>query len=141
MPGLNRLPVPLLEWYQDNARPLPWRDAPTPYHVWLSEIMLQQTRVAAVLDYYQRFLEEAPDIAALAALPEERLMKLWQGLGYYSRARNLQKAAKLIVEQYGGVFPSDYAAVRALPGVGDYTAGAVCSISFGQPVQIGRAHF
>ena len=134
MPGLNRLPVPLLEWYQDNARPLPWRDAPTPYHVWLSEIMLQQTRVAAVLDYYQRFLEEAPDIAALAALPEERLMKLWQGLGYYSRARNLQKAAKLIVEQYGGVFPSDYAAVRALPGVGDYTAGAVCSIAFGQPV-------
>jgi len=132
--ALERLPVPLLEWFRDNARPLPWRDDPTPYHVWLSEIMLQQTRVAAVLDYYKRFLKEAPDITSLAALPEERLMKLWQGLGYYSRARNLQKAAKLIVEQYGGQFPSEYAAVRALPGVGDYTAGAICSIAFGQAV-------
>ena len=134
MDALDRLPIPLLEWFRDNARSLPWRDDPTPYHVWLSEIMLQQTRVAAVLDYYRRFLEEAPDVAALAALPEERLMKLWQGLGYYSRARNLQKAAKVIVEEYGGVFPSDYADIRALPGVGDYTAGAICSIAFGQPV-------
>ena len=134
MDNLERLPVPLLEWFRDNARKLPWRDDPTPYHVWLSEIMLQQTRVAAVLDYYKRFLEEAPDAAALAALPEERLMKLWQGLGYYSRARNLQKAAKTIVEEYAGEFPSDYAAVRALPGVGDYTAGAICSIAFGQAV-------
>ena len=132
--ALERLPIPLLEWFRDNARKLPWRDDPTPYHVWLSEIMLQQTRVAAVLDYYRRFLEEAPDVPALAALPQERLMKLWQGLGYYSRARNLQKAAKIIVEEYGGVFPSDYQAVRALPGVGDYTAGAVCSIAFGQAV-------
>ena len=129
---LELLPIPLLEWFRDNARRLPWRDDPTPYHVWLSEIMLQQTRVAAVLDYYKRFLAEAPDIAALAALPEDRLMKLWQGLGYYSRARNLQKAAKVIVERYGGKFPSDYAAVRALPGIGDYTAGAICSIAFGQ---------
>ena len=134
MDGLERLPIPLLEWFRDNARRLPWRDDPTPYHVWLSEIMLQQTRVAAVLDYYNRFLRQAPDIPALAALPEERLMKLWQGLGYYSRARNLQKAAKVIVERYGGQFPADYAAVRALPGVGDYTAGAVCSIAFGQAV-------
>ena len=134
MDPLELLPVPLLEWFRDNARRLPWRDEPTPYHVWLSEIMLQQTRVAAVLDYYKRFLAEAPDIAALAALPEERLMKLWQGLGYYSRARNLQKAAQVIVERYGGQFPSDYGAVRALPGVGDYTAGAICSIAFGQPV-------
>ena len=132
MNPLELLPVPLLEWFRDNARRLPWRDEPTPYHVWLSEVMLQQTRVAAVLNYYKRFLAEAPDIAALAALPEDRLMKLWQGLGYYSRARNLQKAAKVIVEQYGGRFPSDYAAVRALPGVGDYTAGAICSIAFGQ---------
>ena len=132
MDALERLPIPLLEWFRDNARKLPWRDDPTPYHVWLSEIMLQQTRVAAVLGYYQRFLEEAPDIAALAALPEDRLMKLWQGLGYYSRARNLQKAARVIVEEYGGVFPSGYAAVRALPGVGDYTAGAICSIALGQ---------
>ncbi len=134
MDALEQLPIPLLEWFRDNARPLPWRDDPTPYHVWLSEIMLQQTRVAAVLDYYKRFLVEAPDAAALAALPEERLMKLWQGLGYYARARNLQKAAKVIVSDYGGQLPSDYAAVRALPGVGDYTAGAVCSIAFGQAV-------
>ncbi|MDE6259974.1 MAG: A/G-specific adenine glycosylase [Oscillospiraceae bacterium] len=134
MDALERLPIPLLEWFRDNARRLPWRDDPTPYHVWLSEIMLQQTRVAAVLDYYKRFLEDAPDVAALAALPEERLMKLWQGLGYYSRARNLQKAAKVIVEDYGGTFPPDYAAIRALPGVGDYTAGAICSIAFGQAV-------
>ena len=134
MDALEQLPVPLLEWFRDNARRLPWREDPTPYHVWLSEIMLQQTRVAAVLDYYKRFLAEAPDAAALAALPEERLMKLWQGLGYYSRARNLQKAAKIIVEEYDGRFPADYAAVRALPGVGDYTAGAVCSIAFGQAV-------
>lgn len=134
MDTLERLPIPLLEWFRDNARRLPWRDDPTPYHVWLSEIMLQQTRVAAVLDYYKRFLAEAPDVMTLAALPEERLMKLWQGLGYYSRARNLQKAAKVIVEEYGGQFPSDYAAVRALPGVGDYTAGAICSIAFGQAV-------
>ena len=131
MDPLELLPIPLLEWFRDNARRLPWRDDPTPYHVWLSEIMLQQTRVAAVLDYYQRFLAEAPDIEALAALPEDRLMKLWQGLGYYSRARNLQKAAKVIMEQYGGRFPQEYAAVRSLPGVGDYTAGAICSIAFG----------
>jgi len=131
---LDKLPLPLLEWFRDNARSLPWRDDPTPYHVWLSEIMLQQTRVAAVLGYYRRFLEEAPDIAALAALPEDRLLKLWQGLGYYNRARNLQRAARVIVEEHGGVFPADYAAVRALPGVGDYTAGAVCSIAFGQAV-------
>ena len=134
MDPLELLPVPLLEWFRDNARRLPWRDDPTPYHVWLSEIMLQQTRVAAVLDYYKRFLAESADIAALAALPEDRLMKLWQGLGYYSRARNLQKAAKVIVDQYGGRFPEDYAAIRALPGVGDYTAGAICSIAFGQAV-------
>lgn len=131
---MEQLPIPLLEWFRDNARKLPWRDGPTPYHVWLSEIMLQQTRVAAVLDYYKRFLEEAPDVAILATLPEERLMKLWQGLGYYSRARNLQKAAKIIMEEYGGEFPANYAAIRALPGVGDYTAGAICSIAFGLAV-------
>ena len=131
---LEQLPIPLLEWFRDNARRLPWRDDPTPYHVWLSEIMLQQTRVAAVLDYYRRFLEAAPDISALAELPEEQLMKLWQGLGYYSRVRNLQRAARVIMEEYRGIFPAEYAAVRALPGVGDYTAGAICSIAFGQAV-------
>ena len=134
MTPLERLPLPLLEWYRDNARSLPWREEPTPYHVWLSEIMLQQTRVAAVLEYYRRFLDEVPDIEALAALPEERLLKLWQGLGYYNRARNLQAAARQITEQYGGAFPSDYDAVRGLKGIGDYTAGAICSIAFGQCV-------
>jgi len=134
MDTLEQLAVPLLEWFRDNARPLPWRDDPTPYHVWLSEIMLQQTRVAAVLGYYRRFLEEAPDIAALAALPEDRLLKLWQGLGYYNRARNLQRAARVIVEELGGVFPDTYEALLRLPGVGEYTAGAVASIAFGEAV-------
>ena len=132
--ALEQLTVPLLEWYRDNARTLPWREDPTPYHVWLSEIMLQQTRVAAVLGYYARFLEECPDVQTLAQLPEERLMKLWQGLGYYNRARNLQAAARQIVEEHGGRFPSDYDSIRALKGVGDYTAGAIASIAFGLPV-------
>lgn len=131
---IEQLPIPLLEWYRDNARTLPWREDPTPYHVWVSEIMLQQTRVAAVLDYYARFMAELPNVAALAEVPEGRLMKLWQGLGYYSRARNLQAAARQIMEEYGGVFPSQYDQVRALKGVGDYTAGAICSIAFRQPV-------
>ncbi|MDD6159583.1 MAG: A/G-specific adenine glycosylase [Oscillospiraceae bacterium] len=134
MKALEQLTIPLLEWYRDNARRLPWRDDPTPYHVWVSEIMLQQTRVAAVLDYYRRFMDEAPDVQSLAELPQERLMKLWQGLGYYSRARNLQAAAKQIMEEHAGVFPSEYEKVRALKGVGDYTAGAICSIAFGQAV-------
>lgn len=134
MTTLERLPIPLLEWYRDNARTLPWREDPTPYHVWISEIMLQQTRVAAVLGYYTRFLAAAPDVRSLAALDGERLMKLWQGLGYYSRVRNLQAAARQIMEEHGGVFPSEYRNVRTLKGVGDYTAGAICSIAFGQPV-------
>ena len=133
MKELNQLPLPLLLWYREHKRTLPWRSDPTPYHVWLSEIMLQQTRVAAVLDYYRRFLETAPTVADLAALPEDQLMKLWQGLGYYSRARNLQKAAKQIMEDHGGVFPDTYEAIRALPGVGDYTAGAISSIAFQLP--------
>ena len=134
MDELHRLPIPLLVWYRENARKLPWRSDPTPYHVWVSEIMLQQTRVAAVLDYYRRFLEAAPDVAALAALPQDRLMKLWQGLGYYSRVRNMQKAAQQIISEHGGVFPNTYEKIRALAGVGDYTAGAVASIAFGLPV-------
>ena len=134
MDELRQLPIPLLVWYREHARTLPWRSDPTPYHVWISEIMLQQTRVAAVLDYYRRFLETAPDAAALASLPEDRLMKLWQGLGYYSRARNLQKAAKQIMTGHGGVFPNTYEDIRALAGVGDYTAGAIASIAFGLPV-------
>ena len=133
MKELQQLPIPLLEWYRDNARDLPWRREPTPYRVWLSEVMLQQTRVAAVLDYYKRFLAAAPTVEALAALEEDELMKLWQGLGYYSRARNLQKAARQIMQQHGGQFPGDYPAIRALAGVGDYTAGAIGSIAFGLP--------
>ena len=131
---LRQLPIPLLIWYREHARTLPWRSDPTPYHVWISEIMLQQTRVAAVLDYYRRFLEAAPDVHALAALPQDRLMKLWQGLGYYSRAGNLQKAAKQIMSDHSGVFPNTYKDIRALAGVGDYTAGAISSIAFGLPV-------
>ena len=134
MDELRQLPIPLLVWYRENARTLPWRSDPTPYHVWVSEIMLQQTRVAAVLDYYRRFLEAAPDVSTLAALPQDRLMKLWQGLGYYSRARNLQKAAKQVTEDHGGVFPNTYETIRTLAGVGDYTAGAISSIAFGLPV-------
>ena len=132
--ALEALPLPLIQWYRENARILPWRSDPTPYHVWVSEIMLQQTRVAAVLDYYRRFLEELPDVAALAAAEEDRLMKLWQGLGYYSRARNLQRAARQIMEEHGGRFPDTYEGIRALAGVGDYTAGAIASIAFGLPV-------
>ena len=131
---LEALPIPLLAWYRENARVLPWRSDPTPYHVLVSEIMLQQTRVAAVLDYYRRFLEELPTVADLAAVEEDKLLKLWQGLGYYNRARNLQKAARQIMQLHGGVFPGEYDAIRALPGVGDYTAGAVASIAFGMAV-------
>lgn len=133
MKELEQLPIPLLVWYRENARVLPWRSHPTPYRVWISEIMLQQTRVAAVLDYYRRFLEAAPTPAELAALPEDQLMKLWQGLGYYSRARNLQKAARQIMDDFCGVFPNTYADIRSLAGVGDYTAGAISSIAFGLP--------
>ena len=134
MKELEQLVIPLLVWYRENARVLPWRSDPTPYGVWISEIMLQQTRVAAVLDYYRRFLEAAPAVADLAAMPEDQLMKLWQGLGYYSRARNLQKAARQIMETHGGVFPNTYEEIRALSGVGDYTAGAISSIAFHLPV-------
>ncbi len=134
MDELEQLPLPLLLWFREHARTLPWRSSPTPYHVWISEIMLQQTRVAAVLDYYRRFLEAVPTVADLAALPQDALMKLWQGLGYYSRARNLQKAAQQIMEEFGGIFPNTYEEIRSLAGVGDYTAGAIASIAFGIPV-------
>ena len=131
---LSLLPIPLLAWYRENARDLPWRREPTPYRVWVSEIMLQQTRVAAVLGYFARFMEAFPTVRDLADAPEDQLMKLWQGLGYYSRARNLQKAARQIVADFGGEFPGDYATLRSLAGVGDYTAAALASIAFGQPV-------
>ena len=127
---LEQLAEPLLSWYDEHARILPWREEPTAYRVWVSEIMLQQTRVEAVKPYYERFMEALPGIRELAACPEERLLKLWEGLGYYNRARNLKKAAEILVEEYEGVMPKDYEAVLALPGIGSYTAGAVLSIAY-----------
>ena len=120
----------LIAWYPENARDLPWRRDKEPYHVWLSEIMLQQTRVEAVKEYYKRFLEALPDIRALAEVPEDRLLKLWEGLGYYNRVRNLQKAAQTIMNEYDGSFPTTYEQIRGLSGIGDYTAGAIGSICF-----------
>ena len=133
MTPLERLPASLLPWYEKNRRDLPWRRDRSPYHVWLSEIMLQQTRVEAVIGYYRRFLEALPTIEALANADEETLLKLWEGLGYYNRARNLQKAAQVITTEHGGVFPDTFDAIRALPGIGPYTAGAIGSICFDLP--------
>lgn len=121
----------LLAWYKQAHRDLPWRRTSDPYRIWISEIMLQQTRAAAVIPYYERFLERVPTAAALAAAGEEEVLALWAGLGYYSRARNLRRAAQMIVS--GGEFPRDYDAIRALPGIGDYTAAAVASIAFHLP--------
>jgi len=134
MSGLPaELPSLLLDWYDRCARVLPWRSDPTPYRVWVSEIMLQQTRVEAAKPYFLRFMEALPDIPALAACPEDALLKLWEGLGYYSRARNLRKAAQLVMEKYGGELPASFEALRGLPGIGEYTAGAIASIAFGLP--------
>lgn len=127
---LRELPQRLLRWYDGSARVLPWREDPTPYRVWVSEIMLQQTRVEAVKPYYERFLEAFPTVEALASAPEEQVLKLWEGLGYYNRARNLQRGAQVVMEQYGGEVPASFEALRSLPGVGEYTAGAIGSIAF-----------
>ncbi len=129
---LSCLPDVLLPWFRENRRELPWRKDQEPYHIWLSEIMLQQTRVEAVKGYYSRFLKTLPTVAALASADDELLIKLWEGLGYYSRVRNLKKAARVICEEYDGVFPENYGQIRSLPGIGDYTAGAICSIAFNQ---------
>jgi A/G-specific adenine glycosylase len=123
----------LLRWYRRAKRDLPWRRDPTPYRVWVSEIMLQQTTVAAVTPKYEAFLHRFPTLAQLAAASEESVLKHWAGLGYYSRARNLRRAALAVVEGHGGTFPSDFDAVLALPGIGRYTAGAMLSIAFGKP--------
>jgi len=125
---------PLLSWYEKNRRDLPWRRNKDPYQIWISEIMLQQTRVEAVKPYYFRFMERFPNISELAAVSEEELLKYWEGLGYYSRARNLKKAAGIIEEKYGGVFPKSFEQILALPGIGSYTAGAIASIAFELPV-------
>ena len=122
-----------LDWYELNARILPWRSEPKPYYVWVSEIMLQQTRVEAVKGYFERFVEVLPDVKALAEADDELLLKLWEGLGYYSRVRNMKKAAIRIMEEYDGKIPADYEALCGLPGVGAYTAGAIASIAYGLP--------
>ena len=130
---LKGLTGALLPWYSQNKRDLPWRSDGQPYHVWISEIMLQQTRVEAVKDYYIRFLTALPTVEKLANCEDDALHKLWEGLGYYSRVRNLKKAAQVIMEQYAGEFPGEYEKVLALPGIGEYTAGAICSICFDSP--------
>ncbi len=130
--SLDRIGAPLLSWYDGGRRILPWREEPTPYHVWLSEIMLQQTRVEAVKPYYDRFLQALPDVESLSCVEEEKLLKLWEGLGYYNRARNLKKAAMKIVSEYEGEIPGRYEELVKLPGIGSYTAGAIASIAFGQ---------
>ena len=135
---LSEIVVPLLQWYDSHARILPWRENPEPYAVWISEIMLQQTRVEAVKPYFERWLRALPNVSALAEAQEQEVLKLWEGLGYYSRARNLQKAARVIMENHGGKLPASYDALRGLPGIGEYTAGAVGSIAFQLPVPCRR---
>ena len=130
----EKLGEKLCMWYDAGHRELPWRQDREPYHVWLSEIMLQQTRVEAVKGYYARFLSELPTIRALADCPPDRLTKLWEGLGYYNRVRNMQKAAVTVTEEYDGVLPADYGKLLELKGIGSYTAGAIASIAYGIPV-------
>lgn len=131
---LSRIVEPLQEWFGGHARILPWRENPCAYYVWISEIMLQQTRVEAVKPYFTRFVEELPDVRSLAECSEERYLKLWEGLGYYNRVRNLNVAAKQIMEDYDGVIPSEYGELLKLKGIGSYTAGAIASIAYNQPI-------
>ena len=131
---LKEIIEPLLDWYDANARVLPWREEPSPYRVWVSEIMLQQTRVEAVKPFFDRFLESLPGVKELAECPQDRLLKLWEGLGYYNRVRNMQNAARVVMEKYDGRMPENYEALLELPGIGRYTAGAISSIAFGIPV-------
>ncbi len=131
MERLKAINGPLLSWYKGHARMLPWRERPEPYRVWISEIMLQQTRVEAVKPYFARFMEVFPDVKALAEADDERLLKVWEGLGYYNRARNLKKAAGIMAESYGGQLPPSYEELMKLPGIGSYTAGAIASIAYG----------
>ncbi len=130
----EQLAKPLTEWFRENKRNLPWREDKDPYHVWISEIMLQQTRIEAVIRYYERFMDALPDIESLSTVDDDALMKLWEGLGYYSRARNLKKAAQMIMTDFEGLFPTAYSQIIKLPGIGEYTAGAIASICFDEPV-------
>lgn len=131
---LRKLVMPLQEWFLKHARVLPWRENPLAYYVWVSEIMLQQTRVEAVKPYFDRFIRELPEVSALAQCPEDKLLKLWEGLGYYNRVRNLKVAANQIMEEYDGVVPGEYKELIKLKGIGSYTAGAIASIAYGRPV-------
>ena len=130
---MNSTQNTLINWFEENRRDLPWRQRPTPYQVWLSEVILQQTRVNQGRDYYLRFIERWPTLGDLAAATEEEVLKMWQGLGYYSRARNLHHCAQQVVEQYDGQFPADFEKLRQLKGIGEYTAAAIASIAFGLP--------
>ena len=131
---LNEIVRPLISWYRQNKRILPWRDQKNAYYTWVSEIMLQQTRVEAVKPYFLRFIGELPDVKALAECPEEKLMKLWEGLGYYNRVRNMQTAAQTVVSEYSGILPASYEELLALKGIGSYTAGAIASIAYDIPL-------
>ncbi len=133
---LNAIVSQLLDWFDKNARDLPWRRTRDPYAIWISEIMLQQTQVKTVIPYWNRWMRRLPDLQSLARANPQAVLKLWEGLGYYSRARNAQKAAQIIVKDFGGVFPRDFEQVLELPGIGRYTAGAICSIAFNQPTAI-----
>lgn len=128
---LEEIVIPLVKWYRANKRILPWRDRGNAYYTWVSEIMLQQTRVEAVKPYFERFITELPDIDALAECPQEKLLKLWEGLGYYNRVRNMQEAAQTVKKEYNGRLPEDYQALLSLKGIGSYTAGAIASIAYG----------
>ncbi|HEX3988754.1 MAG TPA: A/G-specific adenine glycosylase, partial [Verrucomicrobiae bacterium] len=136
LPPISRVAWKLVAWFDENARDLPWRRSKDPYAVWISEIMLQQTQVATVIPYFERWMRAFPTIQAFAAAPRERALKLWEGLGYYTRVANAQRAAGEIVARHGGRFPSGFEDILALPGIGRYTAGAISSIAFGQPTPI-----
>ena len=129
---MKKIVDPLLKWYLENKRMLPWRKTKDPYRIWISEIMLQQTRIEAVIPYYERFMRRLPDISSLASINEDELLKLWEGLGYYNRARNLKKAALVIMKNYNGIFPDTYEEIKKLPGIGEYTASAIASICFNE---------
>lgn len=131
---MKKMREPIIKWYQENKRDLPWRKEKNPYYIWISEIMLQQTRIEAVIAYYERFLKNLPTIQDLAQVDEEKLLKLWEGLGYYNRARNLKKAAQIVQEKYNGKMPKHYEELLELPGIGEYTAGAIASIAYNEQV-------
>lgn len=126
----------IIQWYEENKRSLPWRTTRDPYKIWLSEIILQQTRIAQGLPYYEKFIQNYPDVFSLARAPQKQILRLWQGLGYYTRARNLHACAQVVVKEYGGVFPSTYHQLLTLPGIGSYTAAAIASIAFHEPVAV-----